>query len=485
MTHQATTLTRVHADADQSALERAFQDIRESQDVREDFSAEALAEAEAAAQNPSLPEEDLTAIEFITIDPPGSMDLDQAMHIEAIDDTSEGAFRVCYAIADVPAFVAPGGALDAEVRLRGQTIYCPDKRVALHPPVMSEAAASLLPDETRPAYVWNIVLDEHGETLSAIVARAMVRSRRRYTYTEVQQAVDEGNGESTLMLLRDVGRLLVAQESARGGASLPMPEQEVEESDGTYELRLRPLLEAEDWNAQISLLTGRSAADLMIAGKVGILRTMPPPRQDAIDRFRMQVLGVDLPWDESVSYGDFLRGLDWANPVHLAIIHAATSLFRGAGYTPFNGVVPEETEQAAIGAPYAHVTAPLRRLIDRFGLVVCAALSAGEEVPEWVMNSLEELPDLMSESGRRANSVDRACIDAVEAAVLQDRVGQEFAASVVEETSRDDLIIQVTDPVVLAYCDGDAELGERITVKLTLADLNARKVRFKVAPQVG
>ncbi|UJH70939.1 hypothetical protein [Ornithinimicrobium sp. INDO-MA30-4] len=90
MTHQATTLTRVHADADQSALERAFQDIRESQDVREDFSAEALAEAEAAAKDPSLPEEDLTAIEFITIDPPGSMDLDQAMHIEAIDDAGEG-----------------------------------------------------------------------------------------------------------------------------------------------------------------------------------------------------------------------------------------------------------------------------------------------------------------------------------------------------------------------------------------------------------
>ncbi|UJH70940.1 RNB domain-containing ribonuclease [Ornithinimicrobium sp. INDO-MA30-4] len=109
------------------------------------------------------------------------------------------------------------------MRLRGQTIYCPDKRVALHPPVMSEAAASLLPDETRPAYVWNIVLDEHGDTLSASVARAMVRSRRRYTYTEVQQAVDEGNGESTLMLLRDVGRLLVAQESARGGAGCRCP----------------------------------------------------------------------------------------------------------------------------------------------------------------------------------------------------------------------------------------------------------------------
>lgn len=484
MSHRATTLTTAGDTTDHGGLEDAFDEIRESLKVREEFAADALAEAEAAAAEPDLPQADLTAIEFITIDPPGSMDLDQAMHIERVEDASDAAFRVHYAIADVPAFVKPGGALDREVRLRGQTIYCPDHRVALHPPVVSEGAASLLPDETRPAYVWEILLDAAGETLEASVARAMVCSRRRYTYAEVQLAVDADTGEQTLMLLREVGRALVHQESARGGASLPMPEQEVEESNGKYTLQLRPMLEAEDWNAQISLLTGRSAADLMLAGKVGILRTMPPPQPDAIAQFRRRVLGVDLTWDESVSYGDFLRGLDWANPVHLAIIHAATSLFRGAGYTPFNGEIPPDTQQSAIGAAYAHVTAPLRRLIDRFTLVICEALSAGETVPQWVLDSLDELPDLMSKSGRQANAVDRACVDAVEAAVLHDRIGQKFAASVVEVTDRD-LIVQVSDPVVLAYADGEGELGAHVTVELTVADLAQRKVRFKVVPQPG
>ena len=90
--------------------------------------------------DPGLPERDETDVEFITIDPPGSMDLDQAMHIER---AGEG-WRVRYAIADVPAFIRIGGSVDQEVQLRGQTIYCPDLRVPLHPPELSEAAASLL-----------------------------------------------------------------------------------------------------------------------------------------------------------------------------------------------------------------------------------------------------------------------------------------------------------------------------------------------------
>ena len=72
-------------------------------------------------------------------------------------------------------------------------------------------------------------------------------------------------------------------------------------------------------------------------------------------------------------YGDFVRGLDRANPRHLALIHEATALFRGAGYTAFDGEPPAQREHAAVAAPYAHVTAPLRRLVDRFGLVVCEA----------------------------------------------------------------------------------------------------------------
>ncbi|GAA1145711.1 RNB domain-containing ribonuclease [Ornithinicoccus hortensis] len=460
-----------------SDLEEAFARIRAEAEVREDFPEEVLAAARDAVGSPDLPEPDAREVEFITIDPPGSMDLDQAMHIERSGD----GYRIRYAIADVPAFVEPGGALDAEVRLRGQTIYCPDTRVPLHPTVISEEAASLLPDVDRPAFVWDLVIGPDGRRQEAAVARAMVRSRRRYTYEEVQQLVDSGEAEETLLLLKEVGELRIARESERGGASLPMPEQAVHVDDqGHYSLRLRPLLPAEDWNAQVSLLTGIVAAEIMLEGTVGILRTMPPAEERDLERFRRQARALGIEWPTEMTYGDFLRTLDREEPKHLALIHDATALFRGAGYTPFDGELPEQQEQAAIAAPYTHVTAPLRRLVDRFSLVVCEALTNGGDVPEWARQALPELPEIMQESDRRAKSVDRACTDAVEAAVLRHRVGEVFDAVVVDDGKEDQFIVQVTDPAVSAVASGKASVGDRVRVELTLADITKHLVRFVI-----
>ncbi|WP_130013626.1 RNB domain-containing ribonuclease [Serinicoccus sediminis] len=467
-------------------LARAFQQARDELEVRQVFPDAALAEVEQGIAAPDLPERDETGVGFVTVDPPGSMDLDQALHLER----AGSGYRVRYAIADVPAFLVEGGALDAETRLRGQTVYCPDTRVPLHPPALSEEAASLLPDAVRPAYVWDIRLAADGSRESAELYRAMVRSRRRYTYDEVQDLVDGGDAEETLQLLREVGELRVAREVARGGASLPMPEQEVgvsTEGGCDYTLRLRPMLPAEDWNAQISLLTGMVAARMMLDGRVGILRTMPEPGEGAVARFRREVEALGAHWPEGMPYGEFLRTLDRSDTRHLAIVNAATSLFRGAGYTAFDGEPPPEDEQvqAAIAAPYAHVTAPLRRLVDRFGLAVCEALCAGREVPAWAREALPGLPEVMEETGRRARAVDRACLTAVEAAVLSDRVGQDFAAVVVDGVDGGRVLVQLVDPPVSDVATGTAPLGSAVTVRVERADILAGEVDLRVVGQEG
>lgn len=463
-------------------LEQAFEQVRDEQEVPEEFSSEVLEEVAAGVAAPDLPERDETALELVTIDPPGSMDLDQALHIGRDGD----GFRVRYAIADVPAFLRTGGALDAETWLRGQTVYCPDRRVPLHPPELSEAAASLLPDAVRPAYVWDIRLTATGQRDRADLYRAMVRSRRRYHYEQVQQLVDGGEAEESLMLLREVGELRIQRESDRGGASLPMPQQEVQVGEECeYELRLRPLLPAEDWNAQISLLTGMVAAEMMLEGGVGILRTMPAPPPEAIARFRREARALGREWPQDLAYGDFLRTLDKTDPAHLAIVSAATALFRGAGYTAFDGDLPDEGErvQAALAAPYAHVTAPLRRLVDRFGLAVCEALSSGRDVPGWAREALPRLPEVMAQTGQRTRAVDRACIDAVEAAVLADRVGQTFRAVVVDGLPRGDVVVQLEDPPVSEVARGSAELGSEVRVRVEEADILARRVQLRVVQE--
>ncbi len=453
-----------------------FEAIRQEAEVRDEFPAEVLAEARAAAAAATLPDRDETAVPFITIDPPSSMDLDQAMHLERRGD----GYRVRYAIADVPAFVRAGGAIDTEARLRGQTIYCPDRRVQLHPTELSEGAASLLPDQVRPAFVWDIALAADGEGTAVEVYRAMVRSVRRYDYTEVQQAVDDGSADEVLQLLKEVGVKRIALEQKRGGASLPMPEQEVEEDGaGGFVVTFRPLVEAEDWNAQISLLTGMGGAELMLKGRVGILRTMPPPQDRDLKRFRRQARAAGVEWPAEMTYGELLRTLDRTNPKHLALVHEATSLFRGAGYTPFDGEIPAQHEHAAVANPYAHVTAPLRRLVDRFGLVVCEAISSGTEVPDWCREALPTLPEIMARTDQVGNRVARACTDAVEAAALLGSVGTEVPAYVVDELEKG-CLVQLIDVAVVAKATGHAKAGESVTVRIDAAEIETGTIRLSV-----
>ena len=467
----------VRVDEDSAELIARFGAIRAELEVPGAFPPEVTAEVEKVRDAPLFtPDRDETAVPFCTIDPPGSMDLDQALHIER-DGVN---YRVRYAIAHLPSYVAPGGAIDAETRRRGETIYSPDERTPLHPPELSEGAASLLPDQVRTAYVWDMTIDATGEGTGVELYVARVRSVDRFDYEHVQGLIDGGTDDERLTLLKEVGLLRLAREAARGGASLPIPDQEVEEhDDGTFEIRFRPPLPVEDWNAQISLMTGMAAAELMIGAKVGILRTMPPADGRAVARFRQQARALGVEWSDQQTYGEFLRSLDRTDPKHLALIYEATGLFRGAGYTPFDGTVPEHPEHAAVASTYAHVTAPLRRLVDRFGLAVCAAVSAGEEVPGWAREALPGLPDIMKASGQLGNAVNRACVDATEAAVLRGRIGQDFDAVVVERTDKG-AEVQLLEPAVVADAQGPGAIGSAVTARLTKADVATSTVRFQL-----
>ena len=244
------------------------------------------------------------------------------------------------------------------------------------------------------------------------------------------------------------------------------------------------MLPVELWNAQISLLTGFGAASLMVDARVGLLRTLPPPDPRDVQRLRRTAKALGITWPAEQLYPDFIRALDPTDPKHAAMVVASARLLRGSGYVAFDGEVPAERQHAALASEYAHVTAPLRRLCDRYAAEVCVALCAEEEVPGWVLAALSELPKSMQRSGQRAKSYERAVLDLVEAGVLADRVGEEFEAVVVSLDEKDPTrgTVMVKDPGVEAPVSGDAELplGTDVTVRLAMADLAARKVEFRL-----
>jgi exoribonuclease R len=452
-----------------------FAAIRAEFDVPEEFPTDALAEAARLAGRPPLPDLDATDVPLVTLDPVGSRDLDQAVHLTACGS----GYRITYAIADVGAFVPLGSALDRAARRRGQTLYSPDRRTPLHPPELSEGAASLLPDGVRPAAVWTIDLDADGEPVEVRVRRARVRSRAQLDYPAMQARAGTGTLPEPIALLPRVGVLLQQRAAERGAIELGTPDQEVRATaDGSWTLAFRGDLPVEAWNAQISLLTGRCAAALMLDGGVGVLRTLPPPRAQDVERLRCLAPALGVAWPDGATPGAVISGLDASEPGAAAFLDEAGVLLRGAAYTPFDGTPPPQPGHGGVGAPYAHVTAPLRRLVDRFGTEVCLALAAGAEPDPELRAALAELPALMAASDRRTREVERAALDATEAWLLRGREGEVFSAVVVDaEDGRGTVVLD--GHAVRGRCTGDGLTpGTRVRVRLEEADVVARTVRF-------
>ena len=463
-----------------AALRTGIEAIQQELEVAPAFPAAVDEAASRAASEPRLPELDRTDLEFVTIDPPSAMDLDQALHLERDGD----GYVVHYAIADVAAFVSPGDPVDEEANRRGETLYGADSKVPLHPKSISENAGSLLPDQDRPALLWTIKVDAIGEGTEVTVERALVRSREKLDYDEAQRRIDDGGGSESLMLLKDVGTLRLDREAARGGISLPLPEQEVAIDGESVDLTFRSMLPVEQWNAQISLLTGFAAASLMVYARVGLLRTLPPPDPHDVTRLHRTARALGIDWPAEQLYPDFIRTLDPGKPEHAAMIVACTRLLRGSGYVAFDGETPAEPQHSALASEYAHVTAPLRRLGDRYAGEICVALCAGDDVPGWVLERLPGLPDTLRESAQKANRYESAVVDLVEAALLRNRVGETFPAVVVEVDHDDHSrgTVTVQDPAVEARVTGSGELplGADVTVTLKAVDVPTRTVEYAV-----
>jgi exoribonuclease R len=143
----------------------------------------------------------------------------------------------------------------------------------------------------------------------------------------------------------------------------------------------------------------------------------------------------------------------------------------------------EVGEHNAIGAHYAHVTAPLRRLGDRFTTEICLAVAGQYPVPQWVLEALPYLPEWLNAANRRAGSYSRETTGIVEAALLAEHIGAQFTGVVVEADDKNGHRgeIMIPDPAVHArvIADEPLPLGEEITVTLTDADVPRRKIAFR------
>jgi exoribonuclease R len=428
------------------------------------FPTEVLAEADRMAACTPDDHADWTDRAFVTLDPATSTDLDQAFLIEPVGKD----LLLHYALADIGWFVREGGALESEAWNRGVTLYLPDGRARLYPPVLSEGAASLLPDGPRPAVVVSVCCDPAGSVQLTGVHRAIVRSRAKLAYETVDMA--------QVPHLEDFAARMRRAEDLRGAARVDPPDQELErDADGRFRLSLRPWLPSEVANSALSLAANIAIAEALYEAKTGLFREMPAPDARAVERLRGAARGFGLAWPAAMTLAEFERTVDPRTVAGAGFQFAVRRATGFATYTPYSE--GHRPFHAALGATYTHATAPMRRLADRYILDTLLALANGEPTRDAAY--FAGLAEVMAAADVREGAIERAVMDLAEAALLAGREGEVFSAVVTERDERG-ARIQLRDLPVIARVDTKGVgSGEEIEVRLLTADGETGTLRFE------
>jgi exoribonuclease R len=301
--------------------------------------------------------------------------------------------------------------------------------------------------------------------------RAIIRSRAKLAY-------DSARAADLPPRFAELSDRIQRAEARRGAARVNPPAQElVMTATGGYQLVLRPPLESELRNAALSLATNLAVAEVLQAHRTGLFRVMAEPDEGAITRLRHTAEGLGIQWPHDAPFAAVERLLDPADPGQATFILAVQRAGQGAGYVPFRE--GETPWHAAVAATYAHATAPLRRLADRYVVRATLAIADGQPVPQAVAAAFEKLPPVMARAGALGSQLERAALDLAEAVLLQGREGETFAAVATDVDERG-ARIQLRDyPVVARLPAEGIKAGEHLSVTLVEADLELRKLTFR------
>lgn len=405
----------------------------------------------------------------MTLDPLSSTDLDQAFAIEAAGTH----LLLHYAIADVASFVDPGGAIDREAWERGETIYLPDGKVGLYPPVLSEGSASLLPDGVRPAVVFTVRIDPAGAVKLEAVERAIIRSRAKLGYANVR-------ADQLPHDFFELARRIAANEAARGASRVDPPQQEVVElPDGSFALQFRAVSGAEVANAALSLAANMAIADALLAHQTGLFRVMPDPDKRARRRIAESAKALGIEWPKEETLHDLQRRLDPNNKAEAALMLAIRRSGAHASYEAFRE--GERPWHWAMAATYVHATAPLRRLADRYVIEAAFAVANGQPVADCVTQAFQQLPAVMAKADAKAAQVSAAAVDLAEAVELHSRIGQSFDGQVTDIDQRGARVQLCGEPIIIRVPLASPAIGDRVHLKLVDSDPAQRKTQFIVA----
>lgn len=392
------------------------------------YSRAASAEAEDAVGDPYAADArvDLTALPAFTIDPRDAQDFDDAVSARRED----GHVRVWVHIADVTAYLRPGGPLEREALRRGTSVYVPGAVEPMLPEALANRACSLRPGEDRLAVT--VEMEVHGAEVRRVAFhRSRVRSDQRLTYDDVD-AIFEGRGRAEepwgepLAAAREVAAAL---RDRRDSLELSAPEPEFDfDADGHVTgVRYEQQSESHSLIEQLMVLANEQVAGYLADRKLPTLyRVHERPEPDRVALLIEQLASLDIPTPPVPQHMTPQQAADVA--VEASRIVARESRGRQAlGMLVLRSLKqayysPKNLGHAGLGSPrYCHFTSPIRRYPD---VVAHRALLQGLGIDDAATPAyeLDEMGLLISAAERAAMQLERAADDVCLAFLLERRL---------------------------------------------------------------
>ena len=453
--------------------------------------------------------EDITHLPLVTIDGETARDFDDAVYCEP-----EGkGFRLIVAIADVSHYVTDGSALDKDAYDRGNSVYFPRRVIPMLPEKLSNGLCSINPNVERLCMVCDMAINATGDVKRYRFYPAVMFSHARLTYTEVADALYEGDKATRKKLVKilpqlenldAVFRVLLKARAKRGAIDFDTAETRMVFDDHGKILKIEPY-ERNDAHRLIEecMLAANVCASSFLTEKEQhvVYRIHPQPKEEKVTKLReflgtfgLQLGGGDTP--HAKDYAKLLEKLT-GRPDKLLLQTVMLRSLQQAVYSPDNvghfGLAYDS---------YTHFTSPIRRYPD---LLVHRAIKAALKNEKYEPGDWDEIGAHCSATERRADEATRDVESWLKCFYMQDRVGEIFSGSVssvvpfgifvalddvfieglvhVSELGRDYFTFdEANHQMIGSRTAVRYRLADRIKVQLVRVDMNSNKIDFRLAP---
>ena len=383
--------------------------------------------------------EDLTAIPFVTIDGADARDFDDAVWAEPdTDSANKDGWHIMVAIADVAWYVRSGHALDMDARMRGNSVYFPDRVIPMLPEALSNKMCSLQPNQKRAAMVCEVWIDKTGHKLRHTFRRALIKSARRLTYEEVQSAMDGKTPvvglECELNALTGAYQALLKKRKHRGVLEIDVPERQVilNNKGQVIDIKKREISDSNKLIEEFMILANVSAAEtLEDKGWTTMYRIHDRPSAEKIEALNafLATIGQKADLRENADPDEFNAVLTRADGTakDFAINEFVLRSQSQAVYSPENighfGLALDR---------YAHFTSPIRRYADILvHRALIGALKLGEgSLTDEEVKTFADTAHHISYMERQAASAEQDATDRYIAGFLVDKIGARFTARI-------------------------------------------------------